>query len=160
MDEIDLPQNLALMREAVMQEICAAFAGVDRNGTVSWSETKTLEKYGCTKDECREARESDRENGWEQLVDDENWIPDTGWGGWAWLEPKGFHYYLPAAMIRCIKTGCDQGIARYLRLYEYDTFTDGIPAQYERDEIHTTWSELGSCCRTRFSCHCSNVFTV
>jgi hypothetical protein len=22
------------------------------------------------------------------------------------------------------------------------------------------WRDLGSCCRTRFSCHCSNVFTV
>lgn len=45
----------------------------------------------------------DTEESWESLVDDPNWHHEVGVGGFSFLDPIGFRYYIAPAMIRCIR---------------------------------------------------------
>lgn len=100
-------------REALIAEIYVAFRDVTREGGVSWSETGVLDDYG-TEAERLAARDTDREWGWTELVDDSKWQPDTGWGGFSFLDAIGTRYYLPAALVRSVRLGRDVGIAFHI----------------------------------------------
>jgi hypothetical protein len=86
-------------RRAVIDEIYRAFEGVTRKGGVSWSESEALDLY-MSEEECQAARESDRETDWRQLVNNREWQPFPGVGGFTFLNEKGLRYYLPVAMVR------------------------------------------------------------
>ncbi len=88
-------------RDALLAEIDSAFAGVSRDGGISWTESKVVDNYG-TPAECRAARDSDTDRSWTQLVDNPNWNFDPGCGGWAFLDQESTRYYLPAAMKRTV----------------------------------------------------------
>lgn len=109
------PRSEALQAEraALWAEIDAAFATVRRGGGVSWSESVVLDNYG-SEAECAAARASDPDRHWSELVDDKNWVPLCGVGGFSFLDAIGFRYYLPAAMKRCIASGQDEGIQFHL----------------------------------------------
>ncbi|RYG32933.1 hypothetical protein EON81_19450 [bacterium] len=117
-----LPGFVEAERDALLADIEAAFAGVGREGGISWSEAEVLDMYGTAEDQAK-ARAQDREPGWRSLVDDSKWRTGCGVGGWSFLDAVGFRYYLPAAMIRCIRTGNDEGIEYHLRLDD-DKFRD------------------------------------
>lgn len=97
--------------EAKIEE---AFRGVQRVG-VSWSEARVIDNYG-TDAERFAARSRDMEAGWCDLVDDPNWVSEPGIGGWSFLDAGGFRYYLPAVMIRSLRSGFDEGITSHLTL--------------------------------------------
>lgn len=109
--------SIKLIAEAdrMEDEIRTMFAKVTRAGGVSWSETRVLDGCG-SMEECRAARARDRELHWTDLVEDENWDPDRGVGGWSFIDAIGFRYYLPAAMIRCLRDRYDCGIQFHLEL--------------------------------------------
>lgn len=94
-----------------------------------------IDLYWGSEEAQREARLKDRDTHWRQLVDDENWSLGPGVGGFSFLDAKGFAYYLPAAMMRCIRSSYDEGIAFFLD-----------PGLSEESEKHAQcldqWAEL------------------
>ncbi len=102
-----------ISRDSILAEIHETFKDVSREGGVSWNESKVIDLYGGP-DEREEARRADTETHWSQLVDDANWSVLPGVGGFNFLDEIGFRYYLPPAMIRCVQSGCDEGICVYL----------------------------------------------
>ena len=100
-----VPAHLVEEQRAVEAEIRRAFAGVTREGGVSWSEAVAIDGYEIL--ETREAaRAKDKEASWEELVEDPEWNPDRGVGGFTFLDPIGFRYYIAPAMIRWTRDGC------------------------------------------------------
>jgi hypothetical protein len=75
---------------------------VTREGGVSWSESVAIDMLET--DEARmRSRESDTEQNWEPLVDDPQWLHDASLGGFNFLDPIGYRYYLAPAMLRCCR---------------------------------------------------------
>lgn len=96
--------ELQAKREHLVAEIHAAFDGVSRDGGVSWNETFVIDAHGS--DEARRnARRCDKDQSWTDLASDETWDCGPGNGGWVFLDPISFRYYLPAAMLRYIHVG-------------------------------------------------------
>lgn len=98
-------QNAALAaeRDAMLDEIRRVFADVTREGGVSWSEADVIDGNGTAK-AMSAARAACKDRGWTELAADESWAIHPGWGGFAFLDPIGFRYYLPAAMTRALLT--------------------------------------------------------
>jgi hypothetical protein len=127
----DLTPELLAKPDVTIQVIEAAFGAVTREGGVSWSESRVIDDNG-SQMERDAARAKDAESSWQALVDDERWDPEMGIGGWSFLDPVGFRYYLPAAMMRGLKTGYDVGIQFHLTL----------PKRFLREHTLTNWSLL------------------
>lgn len=94
--------ELNAIRESLIAEIHKVFQGVSRVGGISWSEADVIDGYGTAR-ERKEARRGDTETNWAELVDDPNWRTCTLFGGFSFLDPIGFHYYLPPVLIRCLR---------------------------------------------------------
>jgi hypothetical protein len=97
-------KRLDEQRTALIARIREAFKHVSRAGGISWSETVVIDNYG-TDEERAVARGRDTERGWTHLLDDPAWSPEAGIGGFSFLDPIGFRYYLGAAMIRVVNSG-------------------------------------------------------
>lgn len=100
-------------RDDLIAEVHEAFRDVSREGGVSWSEAEVIDDYGGPA-KCAAARKSDRDTHWSQLLDDPNWNPAPGVGGFSFLDPIGFRYYLPVVMIRSLRSGFDEGFEFYV----------------------------------------------
>jgi len=109
------PDRLDHTRKFLIADIRKAFEGVTRKGGVSWSEAGVIDGYGSDAERAA-ARASDTESSWWDLVHDSHWDPDAGWGGFSFLDPIGFRYYLPAAMIRAINNGSSESLDLHLTL--------------------------------------------
>ena len=108
----DLLTGLPTEGARIMAEmIIEAFAGVTREGGVSWSEAEVIDKNG-TAEECALARAGDRDREWTELLGDPAWTATVGSGGFPFLNAIGFRYYLPAAMIRWLQ-GENEGYLPY-----------------------------------------------
>lgn len=103
MDQV--PDSLTQERDELIAVIHEVFLGVTRDGGVSWSETYILDSAGSKSDQAK-ARELDTEKSWQELVNDPRWQPGLLVGGWSFLDPVGFRYYLPAGMIRAANLSC------------------------------------------------------
>ena len=126
---VDAVQRLLDRRMHLEREIFSAFAGVTRDGGTSWSEGWAIDCNG-SDEECRAARESDRDQSWEQLVDVPNWNHDVG--PWSFLDAIGFRYYLAPTMIRAAREG---GIAAFAYALDHPVYGDELrtlltPAQH------------------------------
>jgi hypothetical protein len=108
-----LPQELVAERDALLAEIFATFGRVTREGGVSMSEAFVVDSYG-TLEERATARERDTDRHWQELVED----PDLNPWGWyllyPFLDPIGFRYYLPVAMVLSVRSGDDEAIQAHL----------------------------------------------
>lgn len=110
------PDDLDQHRQQIIEQIHAAFDGVSRHGGVSWSEAGVIDDNG-SEEECRRARESDTDRSWTELVDSRAWDPEDSDGSFAFLDAIGLGYYLPAAMVRCVRAEYDAaGLAFALTL--------------------------------------------
>ncbi len=102
-----LPAFVLAERDALRAEIYAAFAGVTREGGVSWTESREIDNY--VMDQAAwmanraAARAKDIDTNWEQVVEDPEWNGATGIGGWNFVDEIGFRYYLPVAMARFLR---------------------------------------------------------
>lgn len=94
--------ELEAERQKVLKEIEGAFETVVRGDGISWSESEIIDLYG-SESQRRMARRKDREHGWKSLLDNLEWNPEVGVGGFVFLDAAGFRYYLPAAMARCLR---------------------------------------------------------
>ncbi len=98
-----LSEQLLREQAALLAEIDAAFADVNRDGGVSWSEAEAIDdRY--SESERLEARQSDKDLHWSELVNDKTWDYELGMN-WCFLDPIGFRYYLPPSMKRCMMIG-------------------------------------------------------
>lgn len=89
-------------RNAIIAEIHAAFAGVTRGEHgISWKECEALDDYK-PPEVCQVARQSDQDQQWTELIADPAWDPFPGNGGFCFINPEGFRYYLPPTMIRLL----------------------------------------------------------
>ncbi|MFT3684081.1 MAG: hypothetical protein QM783_03975 [Phycisphaerales bacterium] len=109
--------ELNVRAKVLEKEIRAAFAGVSRQGGVSWNGAEARDEYR-TPGEIDKANRSDTDTRWEQLLDRGDWCPEPGVGGFIFLDPLGRRYYLPAglcwglrhpqepdAMLCCLRAG-------------------------------------------------------
>lgn len=108
-------------RDSLKVEIYEAFCDVNREGGVSYREAGVLD-WGGTEVERAEARAWDTESHWTELVDDRTVIVECD-ACWFFLDPIGFRYYLPVALIRSLyynraQHSRDYGIQFHLTLSE------------------------------------------
>ncbi len=88
----------------ILRMLNQAFEGVTRVGGRSWTDAIALDLMGVPgKDFAVTHRDDDRS--WWDVVRDPCWDPDSGMGGWAFLDGIGFRYYLAAAMGRVLDGG-------------------------------------------------------
>ena len=83
-------------RSELIGFIKAAFGNVSRQGGVSWTETEVLDMYGSDAERAT-ARKKDTDQRWTELIDGDG-FRECGIGGFCFLDPIGFRYYLPAAI--------------------------------------------------------------
>ena len=135
--EDDLPEEFRVRKTLMIEEVDRAFRGVSRVGGISWRETAVVEWSG-SDEERAQARAEDAESRWRDLVDDASWTPWYA-QGWSFLDPIGFRYYLPVAMVRSLQSGHDEGIVFWL------TLPSGLPkAPSFREHALKRWSALNA----------------
>lgn len=105
-----IPAELMDEARSIEAEILEAFKGVSREGGVSWSEAEVIDEWGLEDDRFA-ARAKDADQSWMELANDSKWDVGPGMGGFSFLDPIGFRYYLPAAMIRTIQSEDDPASA-------------------------------------------------
>lgn len=110
-----IPEHLLEEQRAVESAIRTAFARASRAGGVSWSEADVIDDCGSAEDRAA-ARRRDTDTSWQSLVDDPRWDHEVGVGGFCFLDPIGFRYYIAPAMIRCSRTGSGEFIAYALTM--------------------------------------------
>jgi hypothetical protein len=108
--------NLDSERNMLIAEIHRVFKDVNREGGISWRGAQVVDFGG---DESY-ADYNDTDSSWEELLSNEDWYPGPGIGGFSFLDPIGFRYYLPAAMVRTVSNGYDEGIRFHLTLDNHD----------------------------------------
>jgi hypothetical protein len=111
-------------REAVIADIRSAFADVSRKGGISWSECVVIDNYASDQDR-QKARAADRDSHWSTLVEDSNWQPFPGVGGFSFIDEVGFRYYLPATMIRFLQGDISEWYPGHL-LFVVDRFVSQL----------------------------------
>jgi hypothetical protein len=91
---VQTPSELLL--DDVIDEINRAFYGVTREGGVSLHEADVIDDYYGSMEERAEARKLDTETRWQDVPD-----PDIEQNSsiLSFLDPIGFHYYIPAYMV-------------------------------------------------------------
>lgn len=94
----------------LVRAIELAFRDVSREGGTSWRETKLIDLWGLDEDKIQNLY-SDGDRAWADLVLDRSWSFEVGIGGFSFLDPIGFRYYLPAAMVRSIAAPWDSSLA-------------------------------------------------
>ena len=112
-----MDDDLEKERAAVLSAIHEAFAGVTREGGVSWSETDLLDGGRGWPELLAEARKNDLDTRWEELTDDPNWDAWPGGGGFSFLDPIGFTYYLPPALIRIATASEPSGLEESMQYH-------------------------------------------
>lgn len=93
---------------AIVIQIAEAFRGVTRDGGISWEQAMVMDDYGT------EELAPSRDRIWQDLVDDPKWEPEDPCSYFAFLDPLGFRYYLPAAMVRAVRNGYSDDLPHQL----------------------------------------------
>lgn len=101
-----IPNKFEMRRAALVAEIYAAFADVKLGNGVSWSQAYEVDRQ-YSLEAIKAARSRDTDKHWSELVDDPNWHPFPGMGGFVFIDMLGFRYYLPVAMIRMLWQNCE-----------------------------------------------------
>lgn len=120
-------------RDALIDAIREAFRDVSRAGGISWSECDVLDGYG-SPEECAEARASDKDRHWSELVDDPKWQPFPGMGGFSFIDGIGFRYYLPVTMIRFLMGEITEWYNGHL-LYVIHRFVPNSSGMYSSEQL-------------------------
>ncbi len=107
--------------------IRAAFAGVTREGGISWAQSiLDDEEYPY---ESPDEPPRDNDTCWEDLLNDPHWNVHSRLGGLAYLDAIGWRYYIAPAMIRSVHEP-DPKLAPYLTTREWTRgITTSITAQ-------------------------------
>lgn len=96
-----LPLELDRTQKSLLKAIEAAFDGVSREGGVSWREAEAIDQYA-SPEECKAARGLDRDQRWQDLIEDPEWPGYESPPQWSHLDPIAYRYYIPPALIRAV----------------------------------------------------------
>lgn len=98
------PHNQDEKRATLIREITEVFDGVRREDGVTLHETEAIDDYASAAERGR-SRAKDREKRWQDVPDEDLSTHD----GFAFFDPKGFRYYLPAYLVWYVKyfDSCD-----------------------------------------------------
>jgi hypothetical protein len=129
--ERELPRRLVDDRNALIHQIEVAFRDVGLGRGTSWNEARALSGEEVRVETRAERRES-MPIRWPEVAQDPNWTPADRLGVWCSLDPVGFRFYLPAAMIRCLRGGLAAGLCHALTL----------PLQGDEESSFHRWSVL------------------
>jgi hypothetical protein len=99
------PHNLEARKERLVAEIHQAFATTKLGSGLSWSQTVQLDDY--EPEEIVRAGRHVEPPHWLELVDDAEWHPFPGIGGYSFIDADGFRFYLPPTMIRIVREPCE-----------------------------------------------------
>lgn len=88
-------------RSELIALIHESFSGVSRKNGVSWSESDVIDDYG-TADQRAQARASDFDQDWRDVVDSSKFRASGSRGSFCFLDAIGCLYYLPAAMCQSL----------------------------------------------------------
>ena len=102
-------------RENLVTRIYAVFAGVTREGGVSWSEADFLDGPPRKIADRLKYRANDNDENWESLVEDPKFKFGPGIGGLGFLDAVGFRYYLAPSMIRALRGEDRLDLEHFLR---------------------------------------------
>jgi hypothetical protein len=83
--------------------------------------------------ELLEARRADADTHWSVLVDDQDWNPFPGIGGFSFINLDGFKYYLPPTMIRFLRGDRSEWYPGHL-LRSIEEFTEQ-ESQWTHDQL-------------------------
>lgn len=132
------PRDLALIRK-----IERAFASVRREDGMSWHEAEEVDNHG-SKEEVAAARRLDTDARWQDVsVEMMDQLPSAV----AFLDSKGFRYYLTAFLVadlkqRSWKSAVDDGFDSYLM--SESRARELLPLlSTEQREVVAEWLELG-----------------
>lgn len=120
---------LTQRKAGLIADIRASFRDVDRRFGVSWSESSVIDGYG-PEEECARARQLDTDTHWTDVLQDPEWEPSPGHGGFSFLDAIGFRYYLPAAMIWTLNHGESSLIDFHLTAQLNNKGRKRIPGQW------------------------------
>ncbi|RYG27150.1 hypothetical protein EON82_00390 [bacterium] len=141
--ERELPRRLVVDRNSLVNLIEVAFRDVGLGRGTLWKEARALSGEDVRVETPVERRESALLR-WTDVAEDPEWAPGHRLGAWSSLDPVGFRFYLPAAMLRCLRGGASLGVCHALTL-----------PMYGDDEIcHHRWSlldEAQRACVRRFA---------
>lgn len=113
--ERELPRRLVDDRNALLSLIEVAFRDVGLGRGTSWNEARALCGEDVRLETSAERRESPLMR-WTEVAQDPEWAPANRLGAWSSLDPVGFRFYLPAAMLRCLRGGRASGLCHALTL--------------------------------------------
>ncbi|MFO0858471.1 MAG: DUF6714 family protein [Phycisphaerales bacterium] len=97
----DLPESLAVERDAIIAEVYAAWKGVSRGGAPSWNEVDSQDDYA-TPQEQLAARATDNERSWEELIKVERISVANDWN-FMFLDGVAKRYYIAPLLIKSLK---------------------------------------------------------
>lgn len=80
---------------ALIEEITVAFDGISREDGVTLHEATVIDNYGSSAERAK-ARAQDTEDKWQDVPEADIRFTDAVL---SFLDPKGFHYYIPAYMV-------------------------------------------------------------
>ena len=92
-------------KNALIRKITVAFDGVAREDGVTLHEAMVIDDYGSPA-ELAEARARDTEDQWQNVPENDIRFSDAVL---SFLDPKGFHYYLPAYMVWYLRNIDNEG---------------------------------------------------
>jgi|LauGreDrversion4_2_1035121.scaffolds.fasta_scaffold108745_2 hypothetical protein len=106
-----------------------AFKDVTREGGVSWHECEVIDNYGSDAERAL-ARSRDTDRHWTELLSTEAFYP-SGIGGFCFLDPIGFRYYLPAALCLSLQKTQDTVFDINALGFHLHSTVGGLPADME-----------------------------
>jgi hypothetical protein len=130
-----VPESLRAEAAAVEADIRRAFKGVTREGGVSWAGSFVVDDHGSVEEVAAAAAE-DTEQSWEELVDDPDWSEEGARGGFNFLDPIGFRYYIAPAMIRAARRGYGENVG--FALHANSDFARSQLAEFTPDQSRAT----------------------
>jgi hypothetical protein len=132
------PDNLEARKERLVAEIHQAFATTKLGSGLSWSQTVQLDDW--EPEEIVRAGRHVEPPHWLELVDDAEWHPFPGIGGYSFIDAEGFRFYLPPTMIRMVQGSCEW----------YPGHLVGIINRFASDEPESLFNESQCRCIARF----------
>jgi hypothetical protein len=115
----------------MLAEIREAFSGVTREGGCSWSQA-----YANDMNEPNPAVD-DPDRDWLEVARDPRWRMDPGLGGFSFLDPIGFRYYLAAAMWRLVNEPDSGDISYHLQRSQHDRGREKRWSLFEPRQVRT-----------------------
>ncbi len=117
---------------ALIEEITAAFDGVSREDGVTLHEATVIDDYGSLEERAK-AHKKDKESRWQDVPEDDIRFTDAVL---SFLDPKGFHYYLPAYVVWYLRNMDSEEPGYWSNTFDSVIFHLTVPNDSARDDYY------------------------